>query len=79
MKRIVRNIRHVKYQNNLPSLNTRVDLIIPEEMTKLKNGEEFLFDSGNDNQHIIVLGTEQTLDILQGALFSLLLNSFPCI
>ena len=68
LKRNVRSVRHVKYQGLLKSPTSRSDLIIPEEFTTLSNGENFLlFDSGNNNQRVLIFGTSQSLDTLQGA------------
>ena len=65
LKRDVQRVRHAKYQGNLQSATSRSDLVLPEEFTTFANGENFLlFDSGSNNQRILIFGTQQGLDIL---------------
>ena len=62
----VRHARHARHQGDLRSATSRSDLVLPEEFTTLPGGENILlFDSGNNNQRILIFGTNQTLDILQ--------------
>ena len=62
----MQKVRHDKYQGSLRTPTSRSDLDLPEQITTLDNGENFLlFDSGNNMQRILMFGTQQNLDILE--------------
>ena len=63
MKRAVRNIRF--RMNDGPILPHRKDINFPDGLTKLSNGEEFLyFDSGNIEDRILIFATKRSLELL---------------
>ena len=68
LKRSVQKVRQEKFQGSLQTPTSRSDLVIPEQITTLVDGENFLlFDSGNNAQRIVIFGTQQGLEILARA------------
>ena len=62
MKRTVQRARQETIQGALKNVSSRSELILPESFTKLKTGEQFLkFDSGNNNQRILIFSTLDNL------------------
>ncbi len=62
MNRTVHRARQETIQEAMKNVSGRPELLLPESFTKLKAGEQFLkFDSGNNNQRILIFSTLDNL------------------
>ena len=65
MKRNIQRTRQETLQGTMMNASNRSELVLHESFTELSSGEQFLkFDSGNNNQRILIFSTDANLEQL---------------